>query len=258
MEKAIKDLVAGVKLYRVWLHQAWFTLAAKYRRTALGTLWLAGQYASTSLAFAMLFGLLLKRDMHTLLPFAMIGNLALHTVVAPIMDGGMLFTSNSGMIRNHAYPFMYFSLEYTARHMMLFFHNLVIYYIFMIFNQSLVFPTWEVIPGLIIDAVVLLTWGTVIGMLTARFRDLSFMFQAIGSPLFFLTPVYWPPEDLGPRAFLVNFNPLFSLVSIVRMPIMGQNVPATNWSIAIGIALLGILVWFLSFAAFRRRIAFWI
>lgn len=258
MNKTLKDLVAGFRLYPVWLHQAYYVLGSKYKRTIFGTFWIAGQFVCLSLAFTFVFGMLFHREIKTFLPYAMLGNLSAFTCLTPIQDGPELYMSNAGIIRNYAYPFTFFSFELTARTLMQLGHNLVVFYVFMLFNQTLSIPNWTFIPGLLIDSVSILTWSTVFGMLAARYRDLRYLLPSLTTPLFFLTPVYWPIENLGANRAIAEYNPLYSMVSVMRMPLLGEWPSALNWEMSTMIAVLGCVAWFVSFLLFRRRIPFWI
>ena len=258
MDKTLKDLVAGFRLYPVWLHQSYHSLSSKYKRTVLGSLWIAGQFAFVSIAFTVVFGVLFHRNLHDFLPYAMAGNLTATACLGILLDGPELYMSNAGIIRNYAYPFTYFGFEQTARTLMLFGHNLIVYYVFMIFDQALHVPHWSVIFGLAIDAVAIMSWSLVTGMLAARYRDLRFLLPSLATPLFFLTPIYWPVENLGDHQYIANFNPLYSMISVVRLPLMGQAPTELNWEVSVLVALLGCAAWFVAFIFFRRRIPFWI
>lgn len=258
MNKAIKDLVNGVKLYPVWLHQAWYALGSKYKRTVLGTLWIAGNFVFTSIAITVVFGALFHQDLKTLLPYTMLGNLCATMCLWAISEAPELFVNSSSIIRNHAYPFTFFSFEAVARLLMLFGHNIVVYYVFMAFNGTLTIPHWSVIPGLIIDITIMLTWGTVIGMLSARYRDLRFLLPNLSSLLYFLTPVYWHVDQLGKKQWIAEANPLYNMINIIRSPLLGEPATSGNWLYTFVIAAVGILIWLVFFSMFRRRIPFWV
>ena len=48
--------------------------------------------------------------------------------------------------------------------------------------------------------------------------------------LFFLTPVFWPAERLQGIYFklLVDFNPVFQILSLIRQPLLGQSLQLSN------------------------------
>lgn len=258
MNKTWKDLVNGVMLYPVWLHQAWHTLGSKYKRTVMGTLWIAGNFVFTSVAISIVFGALFHQDLKTLLPYTMLGYLTASTFLWVFTDAPEMFISANGIIRNHAYPFTFFSFESVARALMLFGHNLVVFYIFMLVNGTLVMPNWSVVPALLINIITMLTWGTVISMCASRYRDLRFLLPNIAALLYFLTPVYWHLDQLGPKEWIAEINPLYNMICIVRQPFLGLSATPGNWICSIAYCLVGLIVFTVFFSMFRRRIPFWV
>ena len=259
MEKAIKDLLTGAGLYRVWLFQAYHELSIKFKRTALGSLWIAGNFLFVSLAIALVWGQLFQKNLHEMLPHAMLGNLCAALALWTVSDAPELFMSSSAVIRNHAYPFTYYAFEKIARNIMQFFHNLVIFYIFMIFLGTFSIPNPTFILGFGINLISLFTWGMIIGMLSARFRDLRFLLPSLTFLLYFLTPVYWHVEMLSPdKRWIADLNPINGMLSVMREPLMGHFPSEANWTGAIAVCLSGIAVWLITFPIFRRRIPFWV
>lgn len=258
MSKVVKDLVNGWNLYPVWIHQAYHNLSSKYKRTILGTLWIAGNFVFTSLAITLVFGTIFHQDLKTFLPYSMLGNLVGSTCLWVFFEGPEMYIGYASIIKNHAYPFTYFSFESVTKVIFLFFHNLVVYYIFMAVSQNLVVPHWSAVPGLLVLTMALLTWGSVFGMLAARYRDLRFLLPSMATLLFFLTPIYWHMDLLGSRAWIATYNPLYNLVAIVREPLLGKLATMDNWIQSIGVTLLGFVVWLVFFGKFRRRIPFWV
>jgi len=101
--------------------------------------------------------------------------------------------------------------------------------------------------------------GLLMGLLCARFRDLSPIVTSVMQVAFFITPVIWIPKSLpGYAASLLTFNPFAVFLSLVRDPLMGQPVPLTYWLIALAITVGGWTVAFLAFARFRARITYWL
>ena len=57
---------------------------------------------------------------------------------------------------------------------------------------------------------------------------------------------------------LLEFNPFFHLLELVRAPMLGQLPGLVSWLAVAGITLGGWLVTFVMFRRYRRRIAYWI
>jgi lipopolysaccharide transport system permease protein len=107
----------------------------------------------------------------------------------------------------------------------------------------------------LLDALAL---ATLLGGLCARFRDIPPIVGSLMQMAFFVTPVIWKPELVGAKQWMLPFNPFFSLLEIVRGPLLGEvpgavvYVSALLWS-----GVLCAIAWLL-FARVRGRIAFWV
>ena len=75
---------------------------------------------------------------------------------------------------------------------------------------------------------------------------------------FFVTPIIWMPELLPDRALLLDFNPFFHLVEIVRAPLLGRAPGLVSWLAVAGITIGGWAAAFALFRHYRRRIAYWV
>ena len=59
-------------------------------------------------------------------------------------------------------------------------------------------------------------------------------------------------------SFLVEFNPLYHLIAIVREPMLGKAPEPLNWIIVLLITLIGWLVAVRVLTRFRHRIVYWL
>lgn len=78
---------------------------------------------------------------------------------------------------------------------------------------------------------------------------------------FYLTPIMWKPTMLSHNGLglaLVEFNPFFSLLEIVRGPLLGQPVESHIWLAALGYSVLLFILTGALFTRARARIPYWI
>jgi ABC-type polysaccharide/polyol phosphate export permease len=97
-----------------------------------------------------------------------------------------------------------------------------------------------------------------LGMVSARFRDVPPIIANFMQVGFFVTPVFWPIAALGAWTSIAELNPLFAAVDVVRAPLLGNAVGETSWLVLLGSTLFGCGLTFALFARFRTRIAYWI
>jgi lipopolysaccharide transport system permease protein len=108
----------------------------------------------------------------------------------------------------------------------------------------------------VIDALAL---TLVLGAFCARFRDIQPIVNSVMQIAFFVTPVIWKPNQLGPSGIAnLAFNPFFDLLEIVRGPILGSGVATTTWIGAIGFSAVLCVVSWAFFVRARGRVTFWI
>lgn len=260
LSKAFSDLIRGLKLYRVWFYQAYHDISSKYKRTVFGSLWISGAMVATSLALAVVMGGIQGQKLEVVLPYVMAGILSFSISGVYILnEAPEVYMAHGNIIKNHAYPFSYYTLESATKSFLVFAHNIVAFYIALLLLGAFVAPHWSLIFGLLLVYINAVLWGTLSSMMSARFRDLRFMLPFVGQMAFFLTPVFWVPSSVaGWRSALISFNPFYGLVEVIRSPLLGQMPPVLALQqVAIFLAV-GIVLWATCFGALRSKIAFWV
>jgi ABC-type polysaccharide/polyol phosphate export permease len=116
----------------------------------------------------------------------------------------------------------------------------------------------EAVPAVAVLAVNGLWVSILLGMLSARFRDIPPIIGSLLQVGFLLTPVFWPIAALGDWVPLAAFNPIFAAIDVVRAPILGVPTEANSWIVLLGSTTLGWLITYALFVRFRMRIAYWI
>ena len=138
-------------------------------------------------------------------------------------------------------------------------HNSAVYVV-----VAVVFAIWPgaagllVLPGLVLIALNAIWVGLLFGMVGARFRDVPQIVTSLMRVAFFLTPVIWKPEMLGARVGLVDLNPFYHFIELLRAPLQGQVPAALTWAVVVGVTIAGWLVTYLFFRRFRHRIPYWV
>jgi len=255
-----KDNARALKLWHVWSYLAWQDVISKYRRSILGPLWIAGGMVSTSLAISISLGAMSGQPLREFLPFAMAGILVwTHFIGILISEAPEIFVGAQGSIKNNAFPFMFYVFRFATRSLIIFLHNLVVLFAVMLSVKNVHVPAWQVIPAVFLLTAFMMFTAPIVGMAAARFRDLRFLLPYTAQILFFITPVFWRPSTLAASKInIVKYNPLYYLVDILRAPLLGEAVVANAWLVSILSLFVVVIIWAVSFAAFRRRIAFWI
>jgi ABC-2 type transport system permease protein len=176
-----------------------------------------------------------------------------------------VFVANSGLITHLPAPISIHVYRLVWRQTLFFAHNLIVYAVMLVvFPQPLKWTDLAALPAMAL-LIVNGTWvALLVGIVSTRFRDLPPVTQSIVQLLFFLTPIVWMYDNLldnpavAGRARLVEINPLFHFVEIIRRPMLGEDQQWHNWVIVIGIAVVGWALTLLVMRRYRGRVAYWV
>jgi ABC-type polysaccharide/polyol phosphate export permease len=134
-------------------------------------------------------------------------------------------------------------------------HNLVI-----IVGVLIYFGYWRTmnVPVALIGLALLFlnaAWaGMLAGIASARFRDIPQIVISVMQFAIFMTPVFWPPSQLGNNRVFLDVNPFYHMLEAVRTPLMGGHVAPHSYSFLTLMALFGWGLTFFVFTRTRRRI----
>ena len=258
-ELALLDLVQGARAHHLWGLLGWQDIRRRYRRSILGPFWITISLGVFVAALGTLYGALLKIELAEYVPYLALGFIVWTLISNMLTDGCTVFTAAEGIIKQVNQPLSVHLCRILWRSFIIFCHNAVIFVV-----VAVLFSVWPGVTGLLaLPGLVLVclngAWaGLLLGIVSARFRDLPPLVESIMRVAFFLTPIIWMPSLLPGRGVLLEFNPFFHLLELVRAPMLGQLPGLVSWLAVVGITLGGWLVTFVMFRRYRRRIAYWI
>jgi lipopolysaccharide transport system permease protein len=202
---------------------------------------------------------LFKINIHDYLPFLSLSLVLWGFLGSITSEACTTFTEAEAVIRSVRMPFFVFAVRVVIRNLVVLAHNILV--IVVVFAVFLIWPGWHAliaIPGLIVWVVDALALTLLLGSFCARFRDIQPIVNSIMQIAFFLTPVIWRPEQLGPSVDMLPFNPFFDLLEIVRAPLLGAPPSLMIWLGTLLYSLLLCGVTWAFFARARGRVAFWL
>lgn len=238
---------------------AWLELKHRYRRSLLGPLWVTLSTAAFILGMGSLYDVLFGQMRAHYIHYVGIGLVIWLFIAGLINDGCQTFISAEGFLKQTRLPVSVHAQLVVCRNFLVFLHNFVI-----VLALSAYFrPTWHwtvitVLPGIFLIAMNGFAWALLLGLLSARFRDIPQTVASLVQLMFFVTPIFWRPEMLAGQQWVVKFNPAFHLIELVRSPLLGEPVPAESWLVAlattVGCWTLAVMV----LAHLRARVAYWV
>jgi lipopolysaccharide transport system permease protein len=253
------DLRGGVRLWRLAWALGWLDIRLRYRGSMLGPFWLTISTGVMVAALGVLYATLFKISVRDYLPFLALSQVLWGFLSSLVSEACSVFTDGEGVIRSVRMPFFVFSIRALIRNAIVLAHNvLVIVVVFAVFRIWPGSGALLALPGLVVWAIDALALTLLLGSFCARFRDIQPIVGSIMQIAFFMTPVIWKPEQLGPGARTLPLNPFYDLLEIVRGPVLGTGISAQAW---VGTIVYSIILCAVSWAFFvkaRGRITFWV
>ncbi len=257
---AVADVHDAASLWRLAFTLGWFDIRLRYRGSVLGPFWLTLSTAVMVVALGVLYSTLFKMELHDYLPFLALSLVLWGFLGSLVGDACICFTQAEGMVRSMRMPYSMHALRVVVRNLLTLAHNVVV--ILAVYAWFEVWPGWTALaalPALLLWILDGLAVCLLLGPVCARFRDIPPIVASVMQIAFFVSPVIWKPELLqGSHAALLWLNPFYTLLEIVRGPLLG-NIPSNHvWASAIGYSAgLWAIAWML-FARVRGRLAFWV
>lgn len=260
-KNGLSDLIAGLEKYRIFTVYGWLDIRQKYRRSVLGPLWITLSMGIMILALGVVFSRVLKTSLTEYIPYLTIGYIVWGLISSVLREGTGAFVSNEGMIKQINIPKSIYVLRIFWRNIIVFSHNLLIYPLVCIVMQFGL--NWRVlwaVPGFIL-LIFNLFWVTLlISVLCTRFRDCKQIIESIIQVAFYVTPIIWMPGAISQRSavFILDPNPLYHLINLVRCPLLGQATPIYSLNFCLIMAIVGWGISLIVFGKSKDKLAFWL
>ena len=256
---AVADLNASIKSWRLWSLLGWIEIRQRYARSKLGPFWLTISMGVVIGAIGLVFGALLGQNMDTYLPMLSIGMVAWTLMSTIIIEGCSAYISSAQYIRQMHTPRLIYLFQAMWRNFIIFLHNFVIVLIVLsIYGVK----SWETVPlfapGLLVLLLNSVWMAMVVGLLSARFRDLPQIVTAFMQMMYFVTPIMFAASALKKHQWIVTLNPFAYLIDLVRQPLMGEWPSAQTWGIGLTMTLVGWLAALALTGRYHNRIPYWL
>jgi ABC-2 type transport system permease protein/lipopolysaccharide transport system permease protein len=257
---ALTDIGGAVGRWELWLNMAWQDIRQRYRGSMLGPFWVTINMGLMVALLAYIYGRLLGAAIREYLPFLTLGFLVWRWVELSVNESTLVFIVANRYIKQIRLPVCLFVFRLLSRNLIVFAHNFLVYVVVAaIVGLN---PGWVAllaVPGLLLGTVCLFWITLLFGMLSARFRDFPQIITSLMPIVFYVTPILWEPRLIGARRFvLVDYNPVYYFIEIIRAPLMGHAPPVGFWKVTVIITLALTAIAFPIFRRFRGRLAYWV
>ena len=256
---AARDLREAGALWRLCWTLGMLDIRLRYRGSVLGPFWLTISTGAMVSAMGVLYSELFHISLHEYLPFLTVSLVLWGFIATLFAEACTGYTVNEAMIRAIRIPFALYAARTVLRNLLVLAHNIVVVVAVDLFVWTGPgIDGFLALPGLALWLIDAFAITVLLGALCARFRDIPPIVASVVQMAFFVTPVLWKPQLVGPYQWLLPVNPFYDLLETIRGPLLGEIPTAATWLAALGYSILLCGVsWFL-FARVRGRIAFWI
>jgi ABC-type polysaccharide/polyol phosphate export permease len=258
---ALRDLAAGLARYDLWGRLGWLEVKRRYRRTVIGPFWSVVSLGIFVATIGSVGTALWNQDPYHYVPYLTAGMIAWLMISTSLTEACTLFIANSNLYRHARFDFSLLAYALLWRNFLVFLHHVLVYALVVLVLAPHVVGTAMVLlaPGLLLLFLNGVWVSLLLGLCCLRFRDVQQIVSSMIQIAIFITPLFWPPDQVHGhvRLLFVHLNPLFHCIELVRAPLLGQ-VPAADSYVAVGaMAAAGWLVTLAAFVRYRQRIAYW-
>ena len=259
INSGVNEIKDALKSDEQWLYMAIQDIKLRYRRSIIGPWWVTLSTGIMIIMLGFLFSSIFNQPIDTYLPFFASGFIVWTWMSGNVSDAAGGFLQFQGIIKQLKLPFPIFTLRLNVRQLIVLAHNSIVIVLVLLFvGQGLSWKSIIAIPGLILIQMNLALLSIVITIFCSRYQDMTQVINVLTQVTFFFTPILWQADILKNKMYLVEMNPIYHWVEVIRTPLLGQ-LPSLNnylWSVASLIFLLLISTYFLG--RYRSRIVYWL
>jgi ABC-type polysaccharide/polyol phosphate export permease len=258
---ALQSIFTGIGQSSLAGTLGWQDIKQRYRRSKAGPFWITISMGVMIASIGIIFGQIFNSPMKEYLPFLAVGIIFWAFISGVINDGCLGFVGAEGLIKQLPIPLFVHILRIVWRNVLILLHNLIIFPVIMlVLGVPITLHIFLAVPGIAL-VLVNLTWiALLLGVVCTRFRDMPNIIASILQVAFYLTPIIWMPNLLPERAgtMLLDSNPFYHLLEIIRLPFLGQLPNDISWFFALGMAVVGWAITLKVFGRYQHRIAYWL
>ena len=244
----------------VWQSFAWDEIQNRYRRSKIGLAWIALSFFIFVFAIGLFFNGFASRSATDFLYYVALGFACFSFLVGNLVDGAAVFKTSANWIKSSTPPYSIYVFKSVARSIFPFLIQIICALLIMLFTGwRPSFTLFWCLPALAVYVINAIWIQIFMGLIAARWQDVSHLVSAITRLLFFTTPIVWVFEERSGLVLLVaNLNPLTHFLDILRSPMLGVPPSLTSWLVVSGLTIAGWGATVFAAGRMMRRLPFWI
>ncbi len=246
-----------------WTHLALSDLRTRWRRSFLGALWSVIQPLAMTALLTIVFSRIFHADVSRYAPYIFTGMITWEFVGGTVSGGALAFVQADAYIKQTRHPLAIYTLRTALTNIFVFAFASVglVVWVLLVMPENL---GWSWLAALAIFPLLLMIgWSvaTFLAYFATRFRDVPHALGLVLQALWFISPVYFEADVFRKAGLgsLVDDNPIYHLLQIVRAPLLAGEWPTTtNFTFAFAIPVIFGLLACLAGRRLERRVIFYL
>lgn len=259
LTEAFDGILEGARRYPIWLELVRRDVKSRTKGASLGSLWLVIAQAVAIGGMGFVYAELFKLSITDYLPYLATGLITWGLIIQLINESIDIFTYARGFLTQVRLPLSLFVFRHVGRNLALFAYKAtIIVAVLALCGVAPGLAAWQSLLGLAAILVCGFFFGYMFGMIAVRYRDVGQLLTSLTVFLFFVTPVFWKADRLGPYQWVADYNPLYHFLTLVRAPLLGE--PVTGWTyFMISFTIVIVLVlWAAVYRALSKDVIYWL
>mgnify|MGYP000361492834 CR=1 FL=1 len=224
-----------------WIHLALSDLRSRWRRSFFGIFWTIIQPLGLTLLISFVFGKIFNTPIKEYAPYILSGIIIWDFVVQSAVNGSLSFVQAEPYIKQCKHPLAIYSLRTVVVNLIILgFSSISLFlWIILVFPENFGVAWFSLLFAPIIFLTIAWPIATILAYYGTIYRDIPHALGLILQALWFISPIYFE-EKVFQRGleFLINYNPIYHLLQIVRAPMLHGNYPTfENYLYCVGTAI---------------------
>jgi len=255
--KFTNDFQQTMKERELWMTLAWVELKRSYSGTKLGVFWRPLSATIVGLSLGVVYSIILQKNMEEYIPYVITGLVVWTYISQLIIEGGKIFFANAAQIKEMPISYLSYIFKYLFRNVMsLLFGFIPIILVLIYFGDILNVSILKTLMGIFILSLNGFWISVLLGIATLHIKDLTELTANLIRLVFFITPVLWTPDMAGTKGAIVEFNPLFYFLDIVRSPLISHDIHHNSYIVTLTITAVGLVISYFVYNIYRDKISF--
>jgi ABC-type polysaccharide/polyol phosphate export permease len=248
------------KNLRKCLDWAWLDIVCQYRRSKIGPLWETINVLVMTLGITAVSSAVIGGATADLIGYVGLGIITWSVISSSIIEGASTFVRNASYITSTNLSIDLYVGRTIFKTFIVFCHHFILYALALVTGfVSLSWTSPLALFGLLLLILNSYWIATFLAFVCTRYRDVELIIRNLLQLAFFITPVFWDYRRIaGDRQFIVDYNPLFYFIEIVRGPLLGELPPLRYYVVVVAVTLVGYGLAFLVYRQMRRQLAFYV